>query len=305
MKQVSRREVLAGGAVVAASAVTSGIARTAHAAPAPAPAPARTPKGRVKQSMVWWCYEKHWNGDVERLCRAAKELGLASIELVDPRHWPTLKKHGLVCAIASSHGFVRGMNNPKYWDETIAKLKQQIDHAASIGFPGMTPTVITFTGMREDIPDDVGLKTCVQGYKKVIGYAEQKKVTLCLEMLNSRVDENMKGHPGYQGDHTDYCIDLIKQVGSERLKLLFDIYHVQIMDGDVIRRIRQHKDYIAHVHTAGNPGRGELDNKQEINYPPIMEALVEAGYQGYVGQEFIPTRDAMQGLREAVALCDV
>jgi len=124
-------------------------------------------------------------------------------------------------------------------------------------------------------------------------------------MLNSRATGYMKGHPGYQGDHTDYCIDLIKRVGSERMKLLFDIYHVQIMDGDVITRIRQYKDYIGHVHTAGNPGRGELDDKQEINYNPIMQALLEVGYTGFVGQEFIPTRDPMQGLKEAVALCDV
>ena len=115
----------------------------------------------------------------------------------------------------------------------------------------------------------------------------------------------MKGHPGYQGDHTDYCIDILKQVSSPRLKLLFDIYHVQIMDGDIVRRIHQLKDYIGHVHTAGNPGRGELDNKQEINYPPIMQALVDIGYKGFVGQEFIPTRDPFQGLREAVTLCDV
>jgi len=115
----------------------------------------------------------------------------------------------------------------------------------------------------------------------------------------------MIGHPGYQGDHTDYCIDIIKRVGSERLKLLFDIYHVQIMDGDVITRLHQHKVYIGHIHTAGVPGRGELDTKQEINYPPIMEALIDIGYQGYVGQEFIPTRDAMAGLVEAVSVCDV
>jgi hydroxypyruvate isomerase len=115
----------------------------------------------------------------------------------------------------------------------------------------------------------------------------------------------MKGHPGYQGDHTEYCIDIIKRVGSPNLKLLFDIYHVQIMDGDIISRIRQHRDLIAHVHTAGNPGRGELDNKQEINYPPIMEALLEIGYHGHVGQEFIPTRDPLEGLRQAVSLCDV
>jgi hydroxypyruvate isomerase len=304
MTRMTRRQVLAGaGSAVAASAVTTGAGGAEDAAPAGAQL--RATKNRIRQSLVWWCYEKHWNGDVERLCQAAKGLGVQSIELIDPKHWPTLKKHGLVCAIASSHGFVRGMNNPKYWDATIARLKEQIDHAAGIGFPGMTPCVITFTGMREDIPDDVGMKNCVEGYKKVIGYAEQKKVTLCLEMLNSRVDANMKGHPGYQGDHTDYCVELIKKLGSERLKLLFDVYHVQIMDGDVITRIRQHKDYIGHVHTAGNPGRGELDNKQEINYPPIMEALVEAGYRGYVGQEFIPTRDALQGLREAVVLCDV
>jgi hydroxypyruvate isomerase len=124
-------------------------------------------------------------------------------------------------------------------------------------------------------------------------------------MLNSRVAVTMKGHPGYQGDHTDYCMRIVKQVGSERMKLLFDIYHVQIMDGDIISRIRQYAGSIGHVHTAGCPGRGELDDRQEINYPPIMRALVEAGYKGYVGQEFIPTRDPAQGLREAVALCDV
>jgi hydroxypyruvate isomerase len=164
---------------------------------------------------------------------------------------------------------------------------------------------MTFTGMRENIPDDVGLENCVKGLKKVIPLAEKKKVTLCIEMLNSRVHEEMKGHPGYQGDHTEYCIEICRRVNSERMKLLFDIYHVQIMDGDVIRRIRQHKDWIAHVHTAGNPGRCELDDTQEINYPPIMRALLEVGYKGFVGQEFIPTRDPMQGLREAVALCDV
>ena len=151
-----------------------------------------------------------------------------------------------------------------------------------------------------------GAKNCVEGLKQVIGHAEEKGINLCLEMLNSRDDSHpMKGHPGYQGDHTDYCIDIIKAVGSERMKLLYDIYHVQIMDGDLIRRIQQHKEYIGHVHTAGNPGRAELDDKQEILYPPVMKALLEIGYEGYVGQEFIPTRDATEGLREAVSLCDV
>jgi len=255
--------------------------------------------GRVKQSLIYWCYQKYWSP--EQMAQVAKDLGCPSVELIDPKHWDMLKAQGLTCAIASSHGFVQGMNNPKYQPHCLEILRTRIDQCAAAG----VPSVITFTGMREDIPSDVGMDNCVNGYKQIVGYAEQKGVTLCLEMLNSRVNTTMKGHPGYQGDHTDYCIELIKRVGSERLKLLFDIYHVQIMDGDVISRIRQHKDYIGHVHTAGNPGRGELDDKQEINYRPIIQALVDAGYKGFVGQEFIPTRDPLEGLREAVALCDV
>jgi hydroxypyruvate isomerase len=256
-------------------------------------------KGRINQSITYWCFEKYW--DVEKMCRIAKQLGCKSIELIDPEHWPTLRKHGLVCAIHGSHGFEQGLNNPKYHDMCFQKLRESIDVCSEYGFPN----VITFTGFREDIPDDVGAKNCVTGLKKIIGYAEKKKVNLCLEILNSRVAVEMQGHPGYQGDHTDYCMEIVKQVGSPRMKLLFDIYHVQIMDGDIITRIRQYKDYIGHYHTAGNPGRRELDDKQEINYKPIMEEIAKTGYTGYVGQEFIPTRDPLEGLTEAVALCDV
>jgi hydroxypyruvate isomerase len=176
--------------------------------------------------------------------------------------------------------------------------------------------VITFTGFDHEtdgepgtkgrrIEPEEGIRNCVAGYKEIMGYAEKKGVNLAIEMLNSRVDENMKGHPGYQGDHIDYCLEIIQQVGSPRFGLLFDIYHVQIMDGDIIRRIHQCKDAILHVHTAGNPGRAELDDRQEINYPPVMRALLDIGYQGYVGQEFIPTGDPVKGLRAAVQLCDV
>ena len=237
----------------------------------------------------------------------AKRLGCSSIELIAPKYFPLLKQAGLSCAIgtidmAPDPPFVKGFNNPKYRERVIKATRDAIDACAEHGFKN----VICFTGMREGIPDDVGAANCVEGFKQIVGHAEKKDVTLCLEMLNTRVSTHpMKGHPGYQGDHTDYCIDIIKRVGSPHLKLLFDIYHVQIMDGDIISRIRQHNEYIGHVHTAGNPGRGELDDKQEINYKPIMEALLEIGYQGYVGQEFIPTRDPLEGLRQAVALCDV
>ncbi len=256
-------------------------------------------KGRINQSICQWCFSKYWN--VEKMCQVATQLGCKSIELIAPEHWSTLKRHGLVCALASSHGFVQGMNNPKYQAMCQTRMRTAIDACAEHGFPN----VITFTGFREDIPDDVGIQNCVRGYKRIVGYAEKKKVNLCLEMLNSRVGAQMKGHPGYQGDHTDYCMDIIRQVGSPRMTLLFDIYHVQIMDGDIISRIRQYKDSISHYHTAGNPGRRELDDKQEIFYKPIMEEIVRTGYTGYVGQEFVPTRDPLEGLSEAVRLCDV
>jgi len=255
--------------------------------------------GRINQSIVYWCFEKYW--DMEKACQIAKQLGCASIELVEQKHWPLLKKNGLVCALASSHGFEQGMNNPKYQEMCIERIRSSIDACAEFEFPN----VITFTGFREDIPDDVGLQNCIDGYKRVIGYAEKKKVNLCLEMLNSRVKTEMQGHPGYQGDHTDYCMEIVQRVNSPRMKLLFDIYHVQIMDGDIISRIREYKDHIGHYHTAGNPGRKELDDQQEINYRPIMEEIAKTGYGGFVGQEFIPTRDPLQGLKEAVNLCDV
>ena len=261
--------------------------------------------GRIKQSLVHWCYEKYF--DVEQMIAVARQLGCTSIELIDPKYFPALKKHGMECAIGQidmspEPPFTHGFNNPKYRDRVTKATKDAIDACAEHGFK----QVITFTGFAEGISPEAGGKNCVEGWKAIMPYAEKKGVTLCLEMLNSRDATPMKGHPGYQGDHTDYCVDLIRRVGSPNLKLLFDIYHVQIMDGDVIRRIRQlGPEIIGHVHTAGNPGRGELDDKQEIAYRPIMEALIEVGYKGYVGQEFIPTRDPLVGLRQAVALCDV
>lgn len=288
---LSRRGVLQAAAGVAAGTFLTGAAQ----------ADSPKLKGRIRHSVVNWCFNSHWK-DVDEYCQVVKGLGCESLELIDPMHWPTLKKHGLTCAIAGSHGFVKGLNNPKHQDECAAKIRSRIDEAADFG----CPSVITFTGMADDIPADVGADNCVNALKGLAGHAEAKGVTICLEMLNTRAsDHPMKGHPGYQGNHTDDCVEILKRVGSPRVKLLFDVYHVQIMDGDVIRRIREHKDFIGHVHTAGNPGRGELDTKQEIYYPPIMQALLDVDYAGFVGHEFIPTRDPLAGLREAIAVCDV
>lgn len=299
----TRRQVLEGTAGAAVLGLTA--LGTTSGAAEPSGKEKRVAKGRIKQSIVYWCFEKYW--DAESMIKVAKQLGCGSIEIIDPKYFPLLKENGLACAIAGidmnpDPPFLRGFNNPKYRERVIKATRDAIDACAAFGFKN----VITFTGYAEGIPADVGATNCVEGYKEIIGHAEKKGVTLCLEMLNTRDRSHpMKGHPGYQGDHTEYCIDIIKRVGSPNMKLLFDIYHVQIMDGDVIRRIREHKDYIGHIHTAGNPGRGELDDTQEIAYKPIMEALVEIGYQGYVGQEFIPTRDPLAGLEQAVALCDV
>jgi len=273
-------------------------------------------KGHIKQSIVFWCFNtagEKW--DVEKTCQVAKALGCVSVEVVAPEDWGILKKHGprLLPAPNGMPGwpFVKGFNNPKYHEEVIGHTKKAIDACADVGFP----SVIGFSGYKwrdaEDpksgeIPRDEGADNCVKGLKEVAAHAEKKGVTLCVEHLNTRDDTHpMKGHPGYQGDDLDWLAKVIRRVGSKRVKLLFDIYHVQIMHGDVIRRLEQNKDIIGHVHTAGNPGRGELDDKQEINYPPIMRKLLEIKYTGYVGQEFIPTRDPQEGLREAVKLCDV
>lgn len=215
--------------------------------------------------------------------------------------WPTLKKHGLICAITGSHGFVRGFNNPENHEWCAERVTASVEATAAAGFP----SVIVFSGFSNGIPKDVGLENTVAGLKKVVGLAEKRKVTLCLEVLNTRVDEEMKGHPGYMADEIEWAVEVCRRIASERMKILFDIYHTQIMQGDIITRIRRFHEYVGHYHTAGVPGRHELDDSQELNYRPIMEAVAQTGYRGYVGHEFVPRGDPMQSLREAVALCDV
>ncbi len=294
-KTMSRRNLLKNAAGAAAAA---GLTLPALGTAADGGTTFKTRKNRIKQSVVHWCFKPL---TVEELALESARMGVQSVELVGTEHWPTLRKHGLICAISGSHGFAKGFAHVEEHEQCIAALRRSIDATAEAGWP----SVITFSGFRRGISDEQGMKNMVEGLKKIVGHAEKKKVTLCLEMLNSRVNVEMKGHPDYFCDDIDKSVEICRQVGSERMKVLFDIYHVQIMHGDVITRLKQHAPFIGHYHTAGVPGRGEIDETQEINYPPIMKAIVETGYKGYVGQEFIPVRKPVSSLIEAVRMCDV
>jgi hydroxypyruvate isomerase len=258
-------------------------------------------KGRIRQSVMGWCFKPMPVADLAGHCRS---IGLVAMEGISADSYPLVRDLGLKISLVGSHGFRTGPFDPDNVEMCVARLRDGIDLAAEVG----CPSVITFTGMRaKGVSDEQGAANCVKCWKQVIPHAEEKKINLCLEHLNTRDDTHpMKGHPGYYGDDVDLCIDLIKRVDSPRMKLLFDVYHVQIMNGDVIRRIRQYQDYIGHYHTAGVPGRGELDDTQELNYPAIMKAILETGYTGYVAQEFIPTwSDPIAALRHAAGVCDV
>ena len=276
-------------------------------------------RGNIRHSVVSWPFQvfgEQW--DLDTLCRIGRDLGAESVELVDPDGWPTLAKYGLTCAIAPNgmpgQPFVKGLNNPAWHDEVISRTRKVIEAAAKSPVP--VPAVIAFTGFAcrdpenpaaGSIPPDEGARHTVEGLRKLAAIAAPHGIEIHVEHLNTRItgDDN-RGHPGYQGDHIDYCADIIRATGAPNVKLLFDIYHIQVMDGDLIRRIREYGPaLIGHIHTAGTPGRGELDDEQEIHYPALMRALVESGYKGYVGHEFIPTRDPREGLAQAIAVCDV
>lgn len=255
----------------------------------------------IKHTLMGWCWKPM---DTLVLAQHAKDIGLVGIEGIDKKYYPDVKKLGLGISLVGSHGFAKGPCNPENRDFVIKSLTEGIDLAADVG----CKKVITFTGMKfEGMDRDKAIQDCLDTWKAVLPHAEKKGITLVLEHLNSRDSSHpMKGHPGYFGDDVDFCVDLIKQVGSPNFKLLFDIYHVSIMNGDVIRRMREHKEYIGHLHTAGNPGRCELDENQEINYPAIMKASLEIGYHDYVAHEFIPTwDDPILALRHACMVCDV
>ncbi len=241
---------------------------------------------------------------LEQKCAMIAKMGLRSIDFARPNEWPVLKKHGLVCSLAAgAGGIASGWNRAENHPSLIDTMKKNIDLASEAGWK----TIITFSGNRhkdkndkQGISDEEGAKNCIDGLKQVAAYAEQKNVTMVIELLNSK-----RNHPDYQADHTAWGVAVCKGVGSERVKLLYDIYHMQIMEGDVIATIRQYKDYIGHYHTAGNPGRNELDENQELFYPAIMRAILATGYRGYVSHEYSPKGDAVKALIQAVKACDV
>ena len=299
---VTRRKLLAGAAGLAVSA---NVAARAAEVPAGRDVPAEDYKvknGRIKQSAM----AALLGIPPDTLIDACHRMGVPAVESIgsDPKRLARVRELGMHLGFIGSHGFAKGPLDPANHAECEAKLRAGIDLAARF----QCKNVITFTGYRaKGISDEQASRNCVEFWKRLMPYAEEKNVNLILEHLNTRDNTHpMKGHPGYYGDDLDLCVDLIKRVDAPRMKLLFDIYHVQIMNGDVIRRIRQHKDYIAHVHTAGVPGRAELDETQELNYPAVMRALIEVGYDGFVAQEFIPTwPDKLAALRHAVRVCDV
>ena len=258
--------------------------------------------GRIRQSVMGWCFNPMPTMELAKHC---KEIGLVAMEGIDAKHYPAVRELGLkISLVSGGHGFRNGPCDPKNTETVINGIKKGIDLAADIG----TKSVITFTGMKyKDMDPDKAAALCVETWKKVIPHAEKKGINLVLEHLNSRDDSHpMKGHPGYFGDDVDFCADLVNKVGSKNFKLLFDVYHVQVMNGDVIRRIKQYKDIIGHYHTAGCPGRGEIDDTQEINYPPILKTILETDYDGYLAQEFIPTwENPIDSLRHAAEVCDI
>ncbi|MBY0232940.1 MAG: TIM barrel protein [Gemmataceae bacterium] len=250
-------------------------------------------KGNIRQSVCRWCYGRI---DLEKLAGRAKPMGYQSIELLVPDEVKVVKEAGLGCALLGGADIAKGLNRKENHAAILGKLEEYIDFAAKEG----VPSVICMSGNRDGLADDKGLEVCAEGLKKIVGHAEKKKVTIVMEGLNSKVD-----HKDYMYDRTTWGVELCKKVGSARFKLLYDIYHMQIMEGDVIRTLQRFKEFIGHYHTGGNPGRNEIDETQELNYPAIMKAIVATGYKGYVGQEFIPKRDPMKSLAEAFRICDV
>jgi hydroxypyruvate isomerase len=249
----------------------------------------------MKQSFAWWCYARSGVEPAD-LMRQAAEIGYAAVEIIDPQYWAMARDHGLAIASYGGHVSQQEALNRR---ENHLRLEQEILTNLELAVKWKIPNLICFSGNRAGLDDERGIENTAEGLRRVARAAEEANVTLILELFNSKVD-----HPDYQGDRTAWGIKVCELVKSPRVRLLYDIYHMQIMEGDIIRTIQQHHQWFAHYHTAGNPGRHDLDETQEINYPPIFRAIAETGYQGYVGHEFIPRGDPLEALQTTFALCE-
>ena len=281
----TRRSVVTAAAGAALAAGTqSGRAATGKA----------VTKGRIKQSVCKWCYK---DMSVDELAEQSAKMGLRSVELLGDEEWPVVKKHGLVCAVGNGIcSITDGLNVKANHAEIERNFRRLLPLAKKQG----VPSLICFSGNRRDMPDEEAWDNCALLLNKVKAQAEDAGVTILMELLNSKVN-----HPDYHCDKTAWGVELMKRAESPRVKLLYDIYHMQIMEGDVIRTIRDNFQYIGHFHTGGNPGRHEIDETQELNYKAICEAIVDLGFDGYLAQEFIPVHDPMTSLRQAATICDV
>ena len=315
--QITRRHALK---TIAGAATLASVSRVTAAEPKSASAPMSTaaPSG-FQHSVCKWCYERtsidtrtqsaNELALLETLARAARDIGMSSVELLQPAEFPTIKKYGLTCAMVFNPtektpqgvtvgGIPKSWNRLEHHDTLVAAYEKRIGEVADAGFENL----ICFSGNREKMDDQQGLENCVTGLKRILPLAEKRRVNLVMELLNSKVN-----HKDYMCDRTPWGVELVKRLGSERFTLLYDIYHMQIMEGDVIRTIQDNHKYFGHYHTAGNPGRNEFEpiDTQELNYPAIMRAIKATGFKGFVGQEFVPKREPIASLRAAVNLCTV
>jgi len=286
--QLNRRAALGtlASGMVAANAITATPAQANH----------HELKNNIKQAVCYWCYSRT-NPDFDAFCKAVADMGLHGVDLVNEQDWPILKKHGLKCTMVPGVCSISdGLNDKGNHEEILANFKRLIKAAADNDFPN----VICFSGNRRGMSDWEGLDNCTLVLKEAVKQAEDLGVTICMELLNSKVD-----HKDYMCDNSNWGVELCKRVESPRFKLLYDIYHMQIMEGDVIRTIRKNKEYYGHYHTGGNPGRNEIDETQELYYPAISEGIIGTEFDGYMAHEFVPKNEPLESLNAAVRLCDV
>jgi hydroxypyruvate isomerase len=283
----SRRTVLKSGLAATALASLGGILKGEEKT--------QLKKQRIRQSVCRWCYQKI---PLEQLCAFAAQIGLRGVDLLEPVDYEVPRRYGLICTMGYAGGgeIAEALNRPEHHAAIEAGLRLNIPLAAKAG----VPNVITFSGNRRGMPDEEGARNTVVGLNRVKKIAEDHGVTICLELLNSKVD-----HPDYMADHTEWGVRVMQEVSSPNVKLLYDIYHMQIMEGDLITTIRNNLAWIGHFHTGGVPGRHELDDTQEVQWDGVMRAIAAAQFKGYVAQEFVPVRDPLTSLREAFDLCDV